>query len=279
MIRVILQGRTGNNLFQYAAGRALAKAWGQELILDGSWMDGWHAGHFEQIRRLPLQACYERKHTLAKRLGRKLLGVGPATWHPEKLVDEFAGDRMPSPEVCSDGRVLNGFFQHAFHLASIEAELRKEIDLSVISIPDESLKFEEALKQKSCVSVHVRRGDYLKISSTNCIGNDYHEQAIQWFRQRHKNLRFCVFSDDIAWCRQHFTGPEFLFCDLPASAGDPLHDLRLMTACHDHIVVNSSYSWWGAWLNPAPDKVVLAPAQWMAGLSSLKIVPPEWITL
>jgi hypothetical protein len=279
MIRVILQGRTGNNLFQYAAGRALSKATGHDLVLDGAWMNAWHAGHFKHLCKLPLRARYERKNTLTKRLGRKLLGAGPALWHQEALVNEFAGDSLPLLQAGADGRILVGYFQSARHLSGIEPELRSEIDLASVHLPPESLRFKQTLMAKACVSIHVRRGDYLNISSTTCIGSDYHERAIEWFRQRHENLRFCVFSDDIPWCRQHFTDPEFLFCDLPAATRDPLHDLKLMAFCNDHIIVNSSYSWWGAWLNAAPDKVVIAPSQWMEGLPSQGIIPPEWITL
>ena len=95
MIRVILQGRTGNNLFQYAAGRYLSKSTGHELVLDGAWMDARHARQFEHLSKLPLHARYERKHILAKRLGHKLLGAGPSSWHSVHLVDESAGDSLP----------------------------------------------------------------------------------------------------------------------------------------------------------------------------------------
>jgi hypothetical protein len=279
MIRVILQGRTGNNLFQYAAGRSLSIATGHDLVLDGSWMDAWHADHFEHLHKLPLQARYERKYTLLKRLGRKILGTGPTAWHHESLVDEFAGDALPSLEADASGRILRGYFQSAAHIACIEPELRSEINLASIHLPDESLRFEETLLANACVSIHVRRGDYLNIASTTCIGSDYHNRAIDWFRQHNEKLRFCVFSDDIPWCRQQFSGPEFVFCDLPAAAGDPLHDLRLMASCHDHIIVNSSYSWWGAWINASPTKRVVAPSQWMKGRTSTGILPDEWITL
>ncbi len=279
MIRVILQGRTGNNLFQYAAGRALSQATGQELVLDGAWMDEWHASHFKHLTKLPLKARYERKYTLAKRLGRKLLGAGPSCWHREPLVDEEAGDRLPNLEPGDGGKVLNGYFQSASNVSSIEAELRNEIDLTTIEIPEDSRRFEDSLREEACISIHVRRGDYLAIPSTNCIGNHYHERAILWFKERREDPRFCLFSDDIAWCRHHFAGPEFLFCELPAGVTDPLHDLRLMSSCHDHVIVNSSYSWWGAWLNPDPGKIVLAPNQWMTSLSSNEVIPPEWVTL
>jgi hypothetical protein len=279
MIRVILQGRTGNNLFQYAAGRALALTRGAELVLDGAWSDAWHAGHFKHLSRLPLAATYERTLSVAKRMAKRFLGRGPDSWHRGELLVEFTGGHSPDFETASDHVILQGFFQSPRYFANIESQLRMELDPAAITLPPASLRFEQSLHAGNLISLHVRRGDYVNISSTDCIGSNYHDRAMDWFRQRHENLSFCVFSDDIPWCRERFKGAEFLFADLPAAASDPLHDLRLMAACQHHIIVNSSYSWWGAWMNPSPAKKVVAPSQWMKGLTSTGILPDEWITL
>ena len=279
MIRVILQGRTGNNLFQYAAGRALAAQHQTELVLDGSWMNQAHADTFEHLLRLPILARYERRHTLVKRLGRKILGCNPESLHRGKVITDPADGTFPDLQHAPDGTLLVGFFQSPLHFAGIENELRSELDLSLIQLPPDSARFEETLRSLPTVSIHVRRGDYLHIGETQCLGEDYHERAIEWFRQRFEGIRFCVFSDEIAWCRTRFHGPEFLFADFPVAAGDPFHDLRLMSSCHHHIIVNSSYSWWGAWLNPSTRKEVIAPKMWMHDLSSENIVSRAWHVL
>lgn len=277
MIRVILQGRTGNNLFQYAAGRALAHRHQTELVLDGAWANEDHARQFEQLLRLPLAARYQRRNTLIKRAGQRLFGRGPAESHRGPVLIESSPLTPPDLAQAADGSLLIGFFQSARHFAGIETELRCELDLAQLQLSAAPARFEDTLRSRPTISIHVRRGDYLAIGSTQCLGGDYHQRAIAWFRERFEDLRFCLFSDDIAWCRRKFEGPDFLFCDFPDASADPLHDMRLMAACQHHIIVNSSYSWWGAWLNPSQEKQVIAPLMWMKNLNSLLVVPPNWI--
>jgi hypothetical protein len=279
MIRVILQGRTGNNLFQYAAGRALAHRLDTGLVLDGSWADAAHARQFEHLLRLPLKARYTRRLTIPKRLFRKYFGIGPQALHSGAIQMEPDGGGFTDLSTASDNTLLLGFFQNPRHFDHVESLLRSEFDLSRLQLPPDSLRFEENLRERTTVSIHVRRGDYLRIGNTDCLGDDYHQRAVAWFRERYEDLRFCLFSDDIPWCRNQFKENEFLFCDFEAGTQDPFHDMRLMAACAHHIIVNSSYSWWGAWLNASKGKVVIAPSQWMRGLPSQDIVPAEWISL
>lgn len=279
MIRVILQGRTGNNLFQYAAGRALADKLGTDLVLDGSWADARHARQFEHLLRLPIRARYQRRFTFPKRSLRRAFNLDSGSMHDGSVFRETVPALVTVFHQLPDHCLLIGFFQSPSYFQTIEPELRRDLDLTGLSLPKESLIFEEDLKNRTTVSLHVRRGDYIHLSSTQCLAPDYHAEAIQHFRDRDSKVRFCVFSDDIDWCRSQFPRPDFLFCDLPASRTDPLHDLRLMAACHHHVIVNSSYSWWGAWLNPSADKVVVAPSMWMCGLPSATFLLPDWITI
>ena len=279
MITVLLQGRTGNNLFQYAAGRALADKLGTDLVLDGSWADARHARQFQQLLRLPIRARYQRRFSFTKRSLRKAFNLDPGSMHNGPVFREIAPAQESAFHQLPDHCLLIGFFQSPAYFQAIKPELRKELDLTDLALPRESLVFEENLRSQTTVSLHVRRGDYVHLSSTQCLAPDYHTRAIQHFRERHSQVCFCVFSDDIDWCRSHFQEPEFLFCDLPASHTDPLHDMRLMAACHHHVIVNSSYSWWGAWLNPSTDKLVIAPSMWMKDLPSTSLLLPSWITI
>lgn len=276
MITVLLQGRTGNNLFQYAAGRALADHLQTDLMLDGSWANPAHAAQFETLLRLPLRARYRRNFSVPKRVVQKFLGVRPWQLHHGPVHIESSPGHDPALLDLPDESYLAGFFQSPRYFESIAHALRADLDLGTITLPPESRKFQDELRNRTTVSLHVRRGDYLAIAATQCLEPDYHDRAIRWFRDRWEGIRFCVFSDDIPWCRSHFHGPDFRFCDLPASTSDPLHDLRLMASCHHHVIVNSSYSWWGAWLDSSPDKSVIAPPLWMNGLSSEQFVPEDW---
>lgn len=276
MIRVILQGRTGNNLFQYAAGRALAERHQTSLVLDGSWVNPAQARIFENLLRLPIKARYENRRSFAKRLGRKFFSAGPGSFHRGPLIIDPENGTLPELTAAPDHTLLIGFFQSPLHFTGMEEKLRSELDLTTLRLPTDSLRFEEELRRQTTASIHVRRGDYLGISSTQCLDENYHSKAINWLRERHTDLRFCVFSDDIPWCRTHFRGPEFLFANFSAASEDPFHDMRLMASCHHHIIVNSSYSWWGAWLNRSTNNQVIAPKMWMLDLSSENIVPVQW---
>jgi hypothetical protein len=279
MIRVILQGRTGNNLFQYAAGRALAIKHNTDLILDGAWSNGHITKQFKHLIRLPIKASYVRHNSAMKRLLAKTTAITPRTFHHGPIYHESSPTYDKKFHDTPDQSLLMGFFQSPNYFSGIEAQLRKELDLSMIDIPDVSKRFEDDLRSKLTTSIHVRRGDYLAIGATQCLDANYYEQAIDWFRERYEGMRFCLFSDDIPWCRNRFIGDEFIFSDFPAEAEDPLHDLRLMSACHHHVIVNSSYSWWGAWLNSSTAKKILAPTHWMKDYSSINIYPSDWIRI
>jgi hypothetical protein len=279
MITVMLQGRTGNNLFQYAAGRALADRLGTDLVLEGSWADATLESQFRQIFRFPLRARYRRRFSVPKRLMLRYLKQGPERWHRGPIHRETGVGHDAELGTLGDGTLLAGYFQSPANFEASAPALRRDLDPYAIQLAGSSLHFAENLKTQTTVSLHVRRGDYLNISSTDCLGEDYHDRAILWFEERFPDCRFCIFSDDIPWCRERFREKNFLHCDLPDSATDPLHDLILMSGCHHHIIVNSSYSWWGAWLNPSSSKKVLAPRQWMVGMTSEGVIPEDWITV
>jgi hypothetical protein len=105
----------------------------------------------------------------------------------------------------------------------------------------------------------VRRGDYIKHPGfTDLAATDYYEQAMNYFPLE---TRFLMFSDDLGFCRQRFRDRRITFVD----GGNEVVDLCTMTLCHSHIIANSSFSWWGAWLTPRADKKVVAPQRWFAG--------------
>jgi hypothetical protein len=98
---------------------------------------------------------------------------------------------------------------------------------------------------------------------------DYYRDAMSHFG---KDRVFAVFSDDIAWCKANLSSGNFIFVE----GQHNFEDLFLMTLCKDHIIANSTFSWWGAWLNPSPGKTILAPARW-SHLDTRDLIPPSWI--
>jgi hypothetical protein len=280
MIHVLLQGRTGNNLFQYAVGRHLAIRHKTDLELDISWM-GALAVQMRELERLPIAAKIVRRWSPVKKAIRQITGIGPEAWHRGAVYRESGNVPGFLPEVLEqpDGVLLIGFFLNERYFSDIETELRAELSMDDIQLVPSSMRTLDAIQARPTVSLHVRRGDYLKISATQCVDDNYHVNACRYLRERYSNLEFLIFSDDIPWCRRHFTGEEFRFCDHPDHAADPFHDLKLMASCAHHIVANSSYSWWGAWLNPSRQKTIVAPKMWMKGVDSSKVTPQSWILL
>lgn len=261
MIRIVLLGRTGNHLFQYALGRVLAEKHGVPLVMDGSWFNrqGWReVSHF--LRLPSLRARILRDPTWSSRALLKLTNkhrwqFGKFPFLAENPVNHtFDPSFLDAPPDCA----LSGYFQSWKYFAHMECELRKEIT-NLLSPGGGSID-----PDGRSVAVHVRRGDFLKHPAFQVCGIDYYRRAMDRMRSRVAGAEFLVFSDDPAWCRATFREPDTRVIDSGANAASPLHDLRLMTAAGHHIISNSSYSWWAAWLGRKSGQQVLAPSRWFA---------------
>jgi hypothetical protein len=181
-----------------------------------------------------------------------------------------------SPEVFNipDNTDISGYFQSEKYFKHCEDEIRqlytfrseiKEAAVSELSrIQNDSPK----------VSIHVRRGDYLANSNNHTVtGLNYYGEAISKFFSD-KSYNFVVFSDDPMWCRDAFEGGYIV------DINDSYVEMCMMSMCDHHIIANSSFSWWGAWLNPNPNKVVTAPSQWfgpnLKHNALVDLLPKEW---
>jgi hypothetical protein len=135
------------------------------------------------------------------------------------------------------------------------------------------------------VSLHVRRGDYATDRAITQIhglaSQEYYQAAIQKVAERVDHPHFFVFSDEIAWAKENLRLPfPATYIDHNGADYD-YEDLRLISHCRYHILANSTFSWWGAWLATFPEKFVIAPRHWFADLNSVppSIYPPEWMVL
>jgi hypothetical protein len=151
---------------------------------------------------------------------------------------------------------LQGFFQTERFFVDAAPQLRALLTPAPDVLAHIEARYGALLAGDPC-SLHVRRGDYVTKFSSGFPPQPmaYYELAIAQFAPQ---TRFLVFSDDIAWCKTQFSGPRFVFVE----GEKDIIDLFLMSRCRDHILANSSFSWWGAWLNPRPDKRVYCPARW-----------------
>ena len=292
MIVVKLMGGLGNQMFQYAAGRSLAQRTGSKLFMDLSWFDIAYTtdtireyeldcfglpNSFKSVNSLTLIEKFEP--TLKSRLYKVTKGLRkPYAIHfIEK--DQTYNKAFESLE----GNVyLDGWWQSQKYFKDIRSQLLK--DFTNKKDPQgQNVDWLKSIQSSNSISLHVRRGDYANNKNTKSyhglIGLDYYKAASSKIAKKVKDPHFFVFSDEPEWCKKN------LKLDFPTTyiSGnkDGSEDLRLMKNCKHNIIANSSFSWWGAWLNRHPDKMVIAPKRWFSDpkANATDIVPAEWVRL
>ncbi|MCS2950535.1 alpha-1,2-fucosyltransferase [Bacteroides sp. BFG-638] len=165
----------------------------------------------------------------------------------------------------NDNVYYDGYWQNEKNFLSIRDKVIKAFTFP--EFRDEKNKaLSDKLKSVKTASCHIRRGDYLKDPIYGVCNSDYYTRAITELNQSVNPDMYCIFSDDIGWCKENFKfligDKEVVFVDWNKGQ-ESFHDMQLMSLCHYNIIANSSFSWWGAWLNNNDDKVVVAPERWM----------------
>lgn len=167
---------------------------------------------------------------------------------------------------------LYGFFQSEKYFKPEETNIRK-LFTPKPEIVESLLKKYQHILQKKPVSLHIRRGDYSEFGNTMSLSSDYYKKAVSQFD---KSRHYLIFSDAPEWCRYHC---RFLSQNLTIIQGQSeFEDIILMSMCKDHITANSTFSWWGAWLNPSTNKRVLTPKNWIfqPDISQTDVIPESW---
>ena len=277
-------GRTGNNLFQYAFGRVLSAKLGVPLVMDGCWFDraGWRG--VSCLRRLPILAEVRRTASVASRALLKLRGRHPWECLGIPVVSEDPRDHRFNPRYFEAPRrcLVKGYFQSPRYFEGIGPELRRELEMEGLPWPAATRRLADEIRTGLSVAVHVRRSDYLGNPDVEVCDVGYFMRAMSLMRSRHEGACFHVFSDDPGWCAKELAGNDVKVHRLPGAEGDPLHDLFLMSLARHHIISNSSYSWWAAWLAARPGQQVMVPDPWYASGIIAPVVEkllPGWETL
>ena len=143
----------------------------------------------------------------------------------------------------------------------------------------------EQISSSTPVSIHIRRGDYVNDSHTNSVhgtcGLDYYQNAMKLISGRVDKPTFFCFSDDIEWAKNKLHAQYPIIYVDHNGLDNASEDMRLMSQCKHNIIANSSFSWWGAWLNSNPDKIVIAPTKWFQkeDYDTRDLIPAGWIRL
>lgn len=286
MIITRIIGGLGNQMFQYAAGRSLALANGCRLKLDITGFDNYviHNGYELELFNIKAEIAsmdealrFVGSSPRIARFLRKRTGVGKKSYYLEQNFSFDPGFFDKTPPLY-----LDGYWQSWKYFESCAAEIREELTLST-SLVGRNSEFANRIAQANSICIHIRRGDYVANQVTNkvhgFVGVEYYKEAMKRICNEVSSPWFFVFSDDLVWARSNLgLVDNVTFVDHNRGASS-YEDMRLMSLCQHHIIANSSFSWWAAWLGYHPGKQVLYPAKWFAtsGKDISSLCPPGWI--
>jgi len=279
-------------MFQYAAGRALSLALEYPLLLDLRGFDKYKLHNGFEIDRVffaPVKAATEADvgQLLGWRAGKLILRLLKRMQSPllrgSHLAIEPHFNYWPELREVDVPSYLMGYWQSEKYFENFRKNIRSEFSFKE-KLDGENLETSARMQSCNSVSLHVRRGDYVTHTPTAKILNvcsiDYYHKAITCIAKQISSPHFFVFSDDQQWARNNLNIP-FPAEYIDRNRGKQSYiDMQLMSFCKHQIIANSSFSWWGAWLNANPDKIVIAPRNWFCnGLNDEDLIPPQWTRL
>lgn len=278
-------GGLGNQMFQYAMARAASFRLDTPLRLDIAGFKTYEL-HAYGLDHFHLAGSVADKNEYLVGDPKQLLDRIKLRLGLVKRLENFQENGMQFDDsvfTLKDDTYLDGYWQSERYFSDFEQRIRDDFSFKV---PADRVNQEylDHINSVYAVSVHIRRGDYVNNPAVNAIHGicdlNYYQRAIEFLRARtaSEKLHFFIFSDDPEWVRENVNFGNATTFVSHNDAARNYEDMRLMSACKHHIIANSSFSWWGAWLNANPDKVVVAPKQWFKSstLSSTDIVPDSW---
>jgi hypothetical protein len=296
MVTIILRGGLGNQLFQYATGRAHSLRTDSDLYIDTSQFNrnlgpdvakqSLHLDTFD----LPVESVQEpSKDGLNWKISGKIRRV-VAIAAPQLAIYLF-NLYVENRSLMFDSNVINlpgdvtldGYWQSEQYFDDFTETLRREISVCN-PLRGENSRWYERISNTDSISVHVRRGDYVSLGRE--LPQIYYRNALDHIYRETEATSIFFFSDDMSWIRDHIQkllpeSIEFNINYIECNDGETAYeDLRLMRSCDYHIIANSTFSWWGAWLDCENDTTIIAPDYWIREpVDKLDIIPNRWTTV
>jgi hypothetical protein len=267
MIIVRIIGGIGNQMFQYAYAKALEKS-GKKVKLDLSKIKYYklHGGYQLHKYNINLQEANSISTFLSK------IGIPKTVKEKSLLFDK-------NIKEIDKNAYVKGYFQTEKYFKEIRKTLLKEFTITKDNSESTKSYVQQITNSQNSCSLHIRRGDYVSNKKTNNIHGtcslDYYKKAIATIKKKQKNIQFYIFSDDIVWTKKNLIVKNAIYVDHKCS---PHEDMYLMSLCKNNITANSSFSWWGAWLNKNQDKIVISPKQWFVEKEN-EVACKNWIQL
>lgn len=281
-----ISGGLGNQMFQYAYGRALAERTGGRLLLDLSWFEESHTTVANRAFGLDL-FCLDYDVALKEDIV-KLKGSGKRkkglsrffSFDDSNFIQESFYHFDKSMLQIKNDAYLAGYWQSEKYFSDFGNLIRSDFTFKD-ALNDDYNKLSLLMETQNSVAIHLRRGDYITDKKTSeyhgVCSLKYYDDAIKIIKGKVKDPVFYFFSDDLKWVKEN------LKVDVPCVYVESPHskdfeDMLLMTKCRHFIIANSSFSWWGAWLSTNRDKTVIAPLKWFNDRSkdTSDLIPQGW---
>lgn len=281
MIVISFIGGLGNQMFQYALYKKF-QLQGKEV--KGNWNFCEHKNYISIVFGLEVpQALDEAISSLGdfstsfySNLRRKFLGNKKTYW-------QEGNNTRYIPEILDlEEGYLHGYWQSEKYFKDIRKSLLTDFQFPQ-NLNNQNEEILRMIEGTNSVSVHIRRGDYLQGEKNyNYFGEvcslEYYHNAMEYFRTKHENASFFIFSNDIEWAKENLMGNDCYYIDWNNGIEDYL-DMYLMSKCRHNIIANSSFSWWGAWLNENMQKQVIAPVRWFNKYSAEDTICDTWMRI
>ena len=285
MIYVRIRGGLGNQLFQYSAARSLADRLNVNLGLDTR---EYNAGSpFEMgLKHFNIRAEFNpkglikhRKNGFSKYILDIALGNHKNVYKETNLSFNNLFHSLPNKTY------LKGYWQSEKYFENNQKNIFKDLQL-IAPQSKKNIKTLENISKTNSVSLHIRRGDYVTNSAYNMkhgtCSLDYYKKSVDYLsKYLNKNFTIFAFSDDPEWVFKNLKLPMDIQFIEHNSSKKNYEDLRLMSQCNHNIIANSSFSWWGAWLNKSPKRTIISPKEWYIdkNIKNMDIIPNNWIKI
>lgn len=277
---VQILGGLGNQMFQYAFYKALKTQSNEEVKIDISEFEGYELHNGFELDRIfnideniiaTKEEINQFKDNYLLFKYRKKIGLLKKS-HLMEEKNFFYDENLFNKK----NGYFQGYWQSYKYFEKIKKKLLKDFKFEV-ELNEKNKKILKKIKNFNSCSIHVRRGDYLNHPSFGGIcEKEYYLKSIKKIKEIYPSIQFFIFSNDIKWCKENLKLNEAHYIDWNIGKESYL-DMYLMSQCKNNIIANSSFSWWGAWLNNNTDKCVIAPKKWVNKRIDYSLVPQDWL--
>ncbi len=287
---VKVKGGLGNQMFQYAFAKFLEQELHEEIMLDFHQYASLNNDNIRKPRllkfKISLNQIESSKCGLIFPHKSKSTGMiyKMGIYAESKLNRDYyftKGLIYEAPEILSKKRYFDGYWQSHKYVDAVQDILNREF-IPNYDISSSSLDMISRVSSVNSVFVGVRKGDYTQNKSMQAswgsFDESYYHACMDYIKSKVENPVFYIFSNDVKWCKENldFSQYDYEYRE-PIDIIDDFEEMQIMAACKHSIIVNSTFNWWGAWLNKNPNKIVCCPRNWYFNGQKTEILPDEWV--